>query len=103
MMKAALTAAVMTLGASPMFAADTQPYDPVVKHFAYEKNVENFCPAGTQPIRYNGVVCCGVPNATGYGDAPVSQRRYVPAMATNTTDPKSPNYVPERISMGSGS
>ena len=22
----------------------------------------NYCPAGTQPVTYNGVVCCGVPN-----------------------------------------
>lgn len=100
MLKTAITALIVTLGASPVLAAETQPYDPSVKLFAYEKQVDSFCPAGTQPIRYNGVICCGTPNATGYGDAPVVRRSYkaAPAMA-NTTDPKSPNYQPETISM----
>ncbi|SFI51987.1 hypothetical protein [Celeribacter neptunius] len=100
MMKAAFSAVVLMLGAAPVLAAETQPYDPSVKLFAYEKTVDNFCPAGTQPIRYNGIVCCGTPNATGYGDAPaVRKRAYTAAAARNTTDPKSPNYVPETISM----
>lgn len=100
MLKTAITALIVTVGASPVLAAETQPYDPSVKLFAYEKQVDNFCPAGTQPIRYNGVICCGTPNATGYGDAPVVRRSYkaAPEMA-NTTNPKSPNYQPETISM----
>lgn len=96
MMKAFVAALVLGAGASPVLAADTQPYSPSVTLFAYEKNVDNFCPAGTEPIRYNGVICCGVPTARGYGDAPILRRT---AMAANTTDPKSPNYQPEVISM----
>lgn len=26
------------------------------------RTAHNYCPAGTQPVTYNGVVCCGVPN-----------------------------------------
>ncbi|WP_417262191.1 hypothetical protein [Celeribacter sp.] len=98
MLKIAITALIVTLGASPVLAADRQPYDPSVKLFAYEKQVDNFCPAGTEPIRYNGGISCGTPNATGYGDAPVVRRSSTPTVA-NTTDPKSPNYQPDTISM----
>ena len=98
MLKTAITALIVTLGASPVLAADTQPYDPSVKIFAYEKQVDNFCPAGTEPIRYNGGISCGTPNATGYGDAPVVRRSSKPTVA-NTIDPKSPNYQPDTISM----
>ena len=98
MFKFALAAVALTL-AGPAFAAETQPHDRTVKLFAYEQQVDNFCPAGTQPIRYNGVICCGVPNAFGYGDAPAG-RPAPRAMAAQSVDPKSPSYAPERIPMG---
>ena len=68
-------ACVFACAASSAFAAGTQPHDPNVTLFAYEQATEHYCPAGTQPIRYNGVVCCGIPNATGYRDAPVVVKR----------------------------
>lgn len=74
-LKSAILATIIGCATSPAFAEATQPYNPSVKLFAYEQAGENYCPAGTQPIRYNGVVCCGVPNATGYRDAPVVAKR----------------------------
>ncbi|WP_417270233.1 hypothetical protein [Celeribacter sp.] len=100
MVKSALAAAVLVAFASPVFAADYQPAQRGVTQFAYEQNVGNYCPAGLQPIRYNGVVCCGEPNATGYSEAPVVHRRAVTRSYAQSTDPKSPGYVPERIPMG---
>ncbi len=94
MVKSALTAAALVAFASPVLAADYQPAQRGVTQFAYEQNVGNYCPAGLQPIRYNGVVCCGQPNATGYSEAPVV-RSYA-----QSSDPKSPAYAPERIPMG---
>ncbi|WP_417248063.1 hypothetical protein [Celeribacter sp.] len=90
MFKTALTVAGLTLLAAPALAGGTQPAQHGVELFAYEANVANYCPAGTQPVRYNGVVCCGTPTATGYVDAPVT-RRYVA---------NAPVYAPERIPMG---
>ncbi len=100
MMKTAIAVLAVTLGAGSALAAETQPYDPSVKLYAYEGQVENFCPAGTQPVRYDGMISCGVPDATGYVDAPVVRRNYAaPVAAVNTTSPKSPSYQPETISM----
>lgn len=97
MWKSAIAALVVTLGASSVFAAETQPYDPSVKLFAYEKQVDNFCPSGTQPVRYNGIISCGIPNATGYGEAPVVRRS--PAPTAQAAGPKSPIYQPDTIYM----
>ncbi|WP_123791250.1 hypothetical protein [Pacificibacter maritimus] len=80
-MKSFLAAVAMVGLSGAAFADSTQAYSPSVTLFAYEKGVENFCPAGTQPIRYMGVVCCGVPNATGYSDAPVIHRKVAQRMA----------------------
>lgn len=93
MFKSITIAGLFIAAASPVLASDTQAYQQGVTQFAYEKNVDNFCPAGLQPIRYNGVVCCGQPNATGYGDAPVVRRR-------STYVAKSPSYAPDAIPMG---
>lgn len=89
--KSVVAAAAILAGASPLFAGDTQPYQHGVTQFAYEQNVGNYCPAGLQPIRYNGVVCCGVPNATGYSEAPVRHR---------VTRSMPQTYAPERIPLG---
>lgn len=104
MMKITVAAMVLSVFSAPVFAGGTQPYQHGVTQFAYEKHVENYCPAGLQPIRYNGVICCGEPNATGYGDAPVVRRKPVYTKAPSkspmqSTDPKAPGYAPERISM----
>ena len=101
MMKVAVAVAAISVSALPALAADHQPYSHGVKLFAYEGGGEHFCPAGTQPIRYNGVICCGEPNAHGYRDAPVvyKKKHYTPAKM-NMTDPKSPSYAPERIPLG---
>lgn len=103
MMKFAVAVGVLSLCSAPAFANGTQPYSHDVTLFAYEKQVDNFCPAGTQPIRYNGVICCGEPTAYGYGDAPVVRHKpkatYTKA-PSQSSNPKSPNYAPERIPMG---
>jgi len=91
MLKSTLVALALATVSAPAFAGETQPYSPNVTLFGYEKNVENFCPSGTQPIRYNGVVCCGVPTATGYSDAPAVHR---------TVRRSAPYYTPSQIPMG---
>lgn len=70
-----LAAAFCGLGTTAAMAGETQPYQHGVTLFAYEKQVDNYCPAGTQPLRYNGVICCGTPNASGYGEAPVVRKK----------------------------
>mgnify|MGYP005987000031 CR=1 FL=1 len=91
-LKSTLAALALSVVAAPAFSGETQGYSPSVTTFAYEKNVENFCPAGTQPIRYNGVVCCGTPTTSaGYSEAPVV-RRVVRRAA--------PKYVPAQIPLG---
>lgn len=86
-LKSTLVALALAVVVAPAFAAGNQPYSPSVTLFAYEKNVENYCPTGTQPIRYNGVVCCGVPTATGYSEAPVVRRT-------------APSYTPSQVPIG---
>ncbi|MFT6451906.1 MAG: hypothetical protein ACJA06_001393 [Halocynthiibacter sp.] len=54
----------------------TQPASEGVSIWEY-KTAENYCPEGLQPIMFNGAVCCGVPNATGYSEAPAPVRRKV--------------------------
>jgi hypothetical protein len=90
-LKSTLVALALAAVSAPAFAGGSQPYSPSVTLFAYEKNVENFCPTGTQPIRYNGVVCCGVPTATGYSEAPVMRR---------TVRRSAPSYTPSQIPLG---
>lgn len=90
-LKSSLAALALVAMSAPAFSGEPQAYSPSVTLFAYEKNVENFCPTGTQPIRYNGVVCCGVPTATGYSDAPAVRR---------TVRRSAPTYTPSQIPMG---
>ncbi|ALI56478.1 hypothetical protein [Celeribacter marinus] len=100
MVKSAYALAALAIIATPVFAADYQPAQHGVTQFAYEQHVGNYCPAGLQPIRYNGIVCCGEPNATGYSEAPVVRRHAPVRTYAQSTDPKSPAYTPERIPMG---
>lgn len=51
----------------------TQPATEGVSIWEY-KTAENYCPEGLQPIMFNGAVCCGTPNATGYSEAPVRRK-----------------------------
>lgn len=89
MFKITLAAAAFALAGAPVLAGDTQTHSRTVERFAYEANVENFCPAGLSPVRYNGVVCCGVPTATGYVDRAGASH----AMSR-------PTYAPQAIPMG---
>ena len=71
----------------------TQPATNGVSLFAYD-GVESYCPAGTQPVMWNGAVSCCKPNATGYQSHPVVVRkartvRHVPQ--TRIPMGKSPN------------
>ncbi|SLN50040.1 hypothetical protein AQS8620_02145 [Aquimixticola soesokkakensis] len=94
-------ACVATLGA-PAFAQDmTQPYDPSVKTFAYEAGVENFCPAGLQPVRSFGSVACGTPNAFGYVDRSGSAAVAVAPVVMPATQSYSFAPSPTVIEMGS--
>jgi hypothetical protein len=45
-----------------------------VRIYAYP-TASNYCPAGLQPVTINGVICCGVPTASGtYYNAPGVRR-----------------------------
>ncbi|AJE48255.1 hypothetical protein [Celeribacter indicus] len=100
MFKVLFTLAAASLSALPALAAGTQPYAPGVTVFAYPA-AENFCPAGTQPVRHDGAISCGTANATGYGEpAARAARRPAYAAPVTYTDPKSPHYMPDRIEMG---
>lgn len=60
--------AALALGliAAPALADMTQPPQYDVAIWAYPQ-AENYCPEGLEPVRFDGMVSCGVPNRTGYG------------------------------------
>lgn len=62
--------------ALPALADMSQPTQDMPSVWAYPQ-AENYCPAGLQPVRLGGVVCCGKPTHTGYGDAPAARPSYV--------------------------
>ncbi len=57
-----------TLAAAPAMAWNdnmTQPASNEIAVWAYPSQV-NYCPAGLQPVRIGGVICCGQPTHVGY-------------------------------------
>lgn len=66
--------AVLAMSGGAMAGNMTQPASEGVSIWEY-KTSENNCPAGLQPIMFNGAVCCGEPNATGYSEAVAPVRR----------------------------
>lgn len=52
----------------------SQPTSNEIAIWAYPTKV-NYCPAGLQPVRVNGVVCCGKPTHTGYSEHRVRRHR----------------------------
>ena len=63
MMKAVIATVALTIGASPLLAAGSQPYTSSVKTFPYTGSHENYCPAGTVPVTGLDGISCGVPSA----------------------------------------
>lgn len=83
------------LSAAPAFAwsehptarPEFQPADPNrrVAIWAYPSSA-NYCPAGLQPVRIGGVICCGTPTHTGYRDHPVVAHRPAAPAYTGAKD-----------------
>lgn len=75
----------LAVTALPALGDMTQPAQPEVAIWAYPQ-AENNCPTGLQPVRLGGVVYCGVPTHTGYGEPPAPRRADRPAYSAGYSD-----------------
>ena len=75
--KLSLAAILLAAAPLPVLAGsgtqNTQPATNEIAVWAYPAR-ENFCPTGLQPVSIGGVICCGVPNRTGYASHPAKSR-----------------------------